>query len=209
MPEPRVVYVIDDDEAVRESLSLLLEARELAVQSFPSGPEFLAVAPSVPPGCVVTDLRMPGMDGLELLQGLRERNLRMPVIVLTGYGELPVAVKALKAGAIDFIEKPIPGQVLLDAVLSALQTIERAHQSDAAGAQISDGLASLTPREHEVLEEVLAGKRNKEIAYTLGINQRTVENHRARVMEKMHARSLSVLVRMAVVAGQNRFSDTS
>jgi two-component system, LuxR family, response regulator FixJ len=108
MPEPRPVYVIDDDEAVRESLSLLLESRALPVQTFASAPEFLAVAPSVPPGCVVTDLSMPGMDGLQLLQRLREHNLRLPVIVMTGHGEVSLAVQALKAGAIDFIEKTLP-----------------------------------------------------------------------------------------------------
>jgi len=208
MPEYRTVYVIDDDEAIRESLSLLLEAHELPVQTFASAREFLAVVPTVPPGCVVTDLRMPGMDGFELLQRLRECNLRMPVIVMTGHGEVPLAVQALKAGAADFIEKPFPAQALFDAIQSALQAINDTHD-DPAVQQIVERLASLTPREREVMDEVVGGNQNKLIAYNLGISQRTVENHRARVMEKMHARSLSALVRMVVAAGQDRFSDSS
>ena len=208
MPEPRPVYVIDDDEAVRESLSLLLESRALPVQTFASAPEFLAVAPSVPPGCVVTDLSMPGMDGLQLLQRLREHNLRLPVIVMTGHGEVSLAVQALKAGAIDFIEKPFPGAALFDAVETALQAIEDTRQNDAASRQITERFASLTKREREVLEGVIAGKPNKIVAYELGISQRTVENHRAGVMEKMHARSLSALVRMAIAAGQGPITDT-
>jgi two-component system, LuxR family, response regulator FixJ len=208
VPEPRPVYVIDDDEAVRESLSLLLESRALPVQTFASAPEFLAVAPSVPPGCVVTDLSMPGMDGLQLLQRLREHNLRLPVIVMTGHGEVSLAVQALKAGAIDFIEKPFPGAALFDAVETALQAIEDTRQNDAASRQITERFASLTKREREVLEGVIAGKPNKIVAYELGISQRTVENHRAGVMEKMHARSLSALVRMAIAAGQGPITDT-
>jgi two-component system response regulator FixJ len=208
MPEPRPVYVIDDDEAVRESLSLLLESRALPVQTFASAREFLTVAPSVPPGCIVTDLRMPGMDGLQLLQGLREHSLRLPVIVMTGHGEVPLAVQALKAGAIDFIEKPFPSQVLFDAIQSAVQAIDGTHRNDPALRQIVERLASLTPREREVMDEVVGGHQNKVIAYHLGISQRTVENHRARVMEKMRARSISALVRMAVAADQGRFSDT-
>jgi two-component system response regulator FixJ len=202
MPDYRTVYVIDDDKAVRDSVALLLEARSLAVQSFASGPEFLAVASSLAPGCVVTDMRMPEMDGLELLQRLSERNVHLPVIVMTAHGEVSLAVRALKAGATDFIEKPFPGEVLVDAVLSALQTIDRTHQRDADVAEIDACIRSLTPREREVMEQLVAGNQNKMIAYNLGMSPRTVEVHRARVMEKMHARSLSALVRMAVAAGQ-------
>jgi two-component system, LuxR family, response regulator FixJ len=203
VPELRSVYVIDDDEAVRESISLLLESRAVPVQTFASAPEFLAVAPSVPPGCVLTDLRMPGMDGLELLERLQERNLRLPVIVMTGHGELPLAVRALKAGAIDFIEKPFPGVALFDAVESALQAIDETRENDAAVRQI----ASLTPREREVMDGIVTGKPNKIIVYELSIAQRTVENHRAEVMEKMHARSLSALVRMVIATGQGWITD--
>ena len=207
MPELRSVYVIDDDEAVRESISLLLESRAVPVQTFASAPEFLAVAPSVPPGCVLTDLRMPGMDGLELLERLQERNLRLPVIVMTGHGELPLAVRALKAGAIDFIEKPFPGVALFDAVESALQAIDETRENDAAVRQIAERIASLTPREREVMDGIVRGKPNKIIAYELTIAQRTVENHRAEVMEKMHARSLSALVRMVIATGQGWITD--
>jgi two-component system response regulator FixJ len=209
MPEPCPVYVIDDDEAVRESLSLLLESRALPVQTFASAPEFLAVAPSVPRGCVVTDLSMPGMDGLQLLQKLREHNLRLPVIVMTGHGEVSLAVQALKAGAIDFIEKPFSGAALFDAVEAALQAIDDTHQTDAAVRQIAERFASLTKREHEVMEGIVSGKPNKIIAYELGIAQRTVENHRAGVMGKMNARSLSALVRMAIATGQGQIVDTA
>ena len=201
MPEYRTVYVIDDDEPVRDSVALLLEARALAVQSFASGPEFLEAAASLAPGCVVTDMRMPGMDGIELLRRLRERNPHLPVIVMTAHGEVSLAVQALKAGATDFIEKPFPGEVLVDAVLAALQTVDRMHQRDADIADIEVRIASLTAREREVMDQLVAGNQNKVIAYNLGMSTRTAEVHRARVMEKMQARSLSALVRMAVAAG--------
>jgi two-component system, LuxR family, response regulator FixJ len=208
VPELRPVYVIDDDEAVRESLTLLLESHALQVRTFASATEFLGVAPSVPPGCVLTDLRMPGMDGLQLLQRLLERNLRLPVIVMTGHGEEPLAIQALKAGAIDFIEKPFPGVALFDAVEAAFQAIDDTRQDDAAVREIARRFASLTKRECEVLEGVVAGKPNKIVAHELGISQRTVEYLRAGVMEKMHARSLSALVRMAIAAGQDEITDT-
>lgn len=203
MPEYRTVYVIDDDEPVRDSVALLLEARGLAVQGFASAPEFLDAASSLAPGCVVTDMRMPVMDGLELLHRLRERNLHSPVIVMTAHGEVSLAVQALKAGATDFIEKPFAGEVLIAAVLSALQTVDRMHQRDADIAGIEGRIASLTAREREVMDQLVAGNQNKIIAHNLGMSPRTVEVHRARVMEKMQARSLSALVRMVVAAGQD------
>jgi two-component system, LuxR family, response regulator FixJ len=203
MPEYRTVYVIDDDEPVRDSVALLLEASALAVQSFASGPEFLDAASSLAPGCVVTDMRMPVMDGIELLRRLSENNLHFPVIVMTAHGEVSLAVQALKAGARDFIEKPFPGGVLIDAVLSALQTVDRMHLRDADVAGIEGRIASLTAREREVMDQLVAGNQNKIIAYNLGMSPRTVEVHRARVMEKMQARSLSALVRMVVAAGQD------
>jgi two-component system response regulator FixJ len=203
MPEYRTVYVIDDDEPVRDSVALLLEASALAVQSFASGPEFLDAAASLAPGCVVTDMRMPVMDGIELLHRLRERNLHLPVIVVTAHGEVSLAVQALKAGALDFIEKPFSGEVLIDAVLPALQAVDRIHQRDADIAEIEGRIASLTTRERGVMDQLVAGNQNKIIAYNLGVSPRTVEVHRARVMEKMQARSLSELVRMAVAVGQD------
>ena len=207
MPEYRTVYVIDDDEPIRDSVALLLEARALAVQSFASGPEFLDAAASLAPGCVVTDMRMPVMDGLELLHRLKERNLHLPVIVMTAHGEVSLAVQALKAGATDFIEKPFPGEVLIDAVLSALQTADQMHQREADIADIEGRIGSLTAREREVMDQLVAGNQNKIIAYNLGMSPRTVEVHRARVMEKMQARSLSALVRMVVAAGQDPLVD--
>jgi two-component system, LuxR family, response regulator FixJ len=208
MPECRAVYVIDDDEAVRESVSLLLEAHALAVQSFASGQEFLSAASLLPPGCVVTDLRMPQMDGLELLQRLRECNPRLAVVVMTAHGEVSLAVRALKAGAIDFIEKPFPGEALLDAVRSALQAVEQAQRREMDVAEINHRLTSLTSREREVMGQLVDGNQNKMIAHNLGMSPRTVEVHRARIMEKMHARSLSALVRMAIAAAQDPAAGT-
>ena len=202
MVDPRIVYVIDDEEAVRDSVTFLLEARELCVRSFASADEFLAALPALAPGCVLTDMRMPGMDGIGLLRQIRERNLPWPVVVMTAHGEVPLAVQALKTGASDFIEKPFPGDTLLDAVLSALRTIDRTRQQDADIAEINGRIATLTPREREVLQQLVAGNQNKMIAYNLGMSPRTVEVHRARVMDKMQARSLPALVRMAVAAGE-------
>jgi two-component system response regulator FixJ len=155
VPELRPVYVIDDDEAVRESISLLLESRAMPVRTFASATEFLGVAPSVPPGCVLTDLRMPGMDGLQLLERLQERNLRLPVIVMTGHGEVPLAIQALKAGAIDFIEKPFSGVALFDAVELALQAIDETRENEATVRQIAERFASLIPRLREVVDGIV------------------------------------------------------
>ena len=201
MPEPRIVYVIDDEEPVRDSVAFLLEARELSVQSFPSADAFLAATPSLGPGCVLTDMQMPGTDGLDLLRKIKERNLPWPVVVMTAHGEVSLAVQALKAGASDFIEKPFPGDILIDAVLSALQVAEETREQATDRAEIDSRIALLTPREREVFAELVAGNQNKVIAYNLGMSPRTVEVHRARIMEKMGARNLSALVRMAVVAG--------
>ncbi len=201
MAEPRIIYVIDDEEAVRDSVAFLLEARELQAQSFASAGEFLAAVPSLAPGCVLTDMRMPGMDGLDLLRHIRERNLTWPVVVMTAHGEVPLAVQALKAGASDFIEKPFAGDALMDAVLSALKTIDQTRKEGADTAEIDRRIATLTPREREVMEQLVFGNQNKMIAYNLGMSPRTVEVHRARVMDKMQARSLPALVRMTVAAG--------
>jgi two-component system response regulator FixJ len=201
MPEARFVYVIDDEEPIRDSVTFLLEARELSVQSFPSADAFLALAPSLGPGCVLADMQMPGMDGLTLLRQVKEHNLPWPVVVMTAHGEVSLAVQALKAGASDFIEKPFPGEVLIDAVLSALETAEETREQAADRADIDKRIRSLTPREREVFEELVAGNQNKVIAYNLGMSPRTAEVHRARVMEKMGARSLSALVRMSVAVG--------
>jgi two-component system, LuxR family, response regulator FixJ len=201
MPEPQAVYVIDDDEAVRDSLALLLESQWFTMRGFASGLEFLSVASSLAAGCIVMDMRMPGMDGLELLERLKERKLSLPVIAMTGHGEVSVAVQALKAGAIEFIEKPFPGLMLIDAVLSALKSVGEPQRRNTETAEIARRVASLTQREREVMKELTAGKRNEEIALGLGIEPRAVEVDRARVMEKMRAANLSSLVRMALTVG--------
>jgi two-component system response regulator FixJ len=199
MADAAAVHVIDDDAAVRGSLTFLLEAAGFAVRSFGSAAAFLdRVAASGAAGCVLTDVRMPGFDGLALLRRLGELGAAVPVIVMTGHADVPLAVRALKEGAFDFIEKPFDDERLLSSVRDALeagrQRLGRTVEREAIAAR----LASLTPREREVLEGLLAGNPNKTIAYDLGTSPRTIEVHRGRVMEKMQARSLAELVRMAL-----------
>jgi two-component system response regulator FixJ len=200
MAEGDRVYVVDDEEAVRESMLLLLEAHGFPVRCFASAEEFLTEASSLEPGCVLSDMRMPGMSGIELVKKLRERYLNFPVIVMTAYGEVPLAARALRTGAVDFIEKPFPGSILIDAVLAALQSMgDDPGYGEEECAHERFGLLSLPER--EVMAALIEGKPNKEIAESLGISQSTVEVHRIRLMEKMNARSLSALVRMAIAAG--------
>lgn len=201
MSADQLIYVVDDDEAVRDSLSLLLEVRGYTVRSFASATEFLAAVPSLRPGCLIADIRMPEMDGLELQQRLIERALPFPLIVITGHGDVPLAVRAMKAGAIDFIEKPFAAETILDSTAAGLARLGEPRDRDPQAANAAARLALLTPREREVLHGLLAGLPNKSIAYDLAISPRTVEVHRARVMEKMGARSLSELVRMGLAAG--------
>ena len=201
MPCERCVYVVDDDEAVRDSLSMLLESKAYAVRSFGSAPEFLTVAPSLPIGCLIADIRMPEMDGLELQQHLIDRSLQFPLIVITGHGDVPLAVRAMKAGAVDFIEKPFASEAILNSLDTALARLSIPSEQDPTAVAAATKLALLSPREREVLEGLLAGLPNKTIAYDLAISPRTVEIHRARVMDKMGARSLSELVRLALAAG--------
>ena len=201
MPAERLIYIVDDDEAVRDSLSLLLEARGHTVRSFASAPEFLAAMPSLRPGCLIADIRMPEMDGLELQQRLIERAMPFPLIVITGHGDVPLAVRAMKAGAVDFIEKPFAAETILNSAAAALMRLAEPGYRDSQAADAAARLALLTPREREVLHGVLAGLPNKSIAYDLAISPRTVEAHRARVMDKMGARSLSELIRMGLAAG--------
>ena len=201
MPCERCVYVVDDDEAVRDSLSMLLESKAYAVRSFGSAPEFLAAAPSLPVGCLIADIRMPEMDGLELQQHLIDRSLQFPLIVITGHGDVPLAVRAMKAGAVDFIEKPFASEAILNSLDTALARLSIPSEQDPTAVAAATKLALLSPREREVLEGLLAGLPNKTIAYDLAISPRTVEIHRARVMDKMGARSLSELVRLALAAG--------
>jgi len=202
MESEATVFVVDDDDAVRDSLKLLLESSGFKTATFGSAGDFLdQVAAGRQGACLLLDVRMPDMDGLALLHRLAERQVKIPVIVMTGHGDVPIAVKAMKEGAVDFIEKPFSDQVMLDGVRRALEIglAARRHEQDAVAAR--ERLQLLTAREREVLEEMVAGNPNKLIAYELGISPRTVEIHRARVMEKMQAKSLSELVRIALAGG--------
>ena len=201
MPGEQCVYIVDDDEAVRDSLSALLASKGYAVTSFASAREFLAAAPSLPAGCLIVDIRMPEMDGLTLQQQLIERNLGFPLIVITGHGDVPLAVRAMKAGAVDFIEKPFAAEAILMSLEAAFARLAGSGGQDPAARAAAHKLELLSPREREVLGGLLAGLPNKSIAYDLGISPRTVEIHRARVMDKMGARSLSELIRLALAAG--------
>ena len=201
MPDNAHVYVVDDDEAVRDSLSVLLEACAYQVRTFGLAQEFLDAAPTLPSGCLITDIRMPEMDGLELQRRLSERSLNFPMIVITGHGDVPLAVRAMKEGALDFIEKPFSSQAILDSVAAALSRLQAGAARDPAAIAAAAKLELLSSREREVLEGLLAGLPNKSIAYDLAISPRTVEIHRARVMDKMGARSLSELIRLALAAG--------
>ena len=196
-----IVHVVDDDEAMRDSMAFLLRAENFQVKTYADATDFLEALPQIKTGCVVTDVRMPGMSGIELLQRLRELKVSLPVIVVSGHGDVPLAVEAMKTGALDFIEKPFDDEVFLRAVRMALSTHAVDSQREAQKATINSRLESLSNREREVLEGLVAGHPNKTIAYDLGISPRTVEIYRANVMEKMQAKSLSELVRMALVGG--------
>ena len=196
-----IVHVVDDDEAMRDSMAFLLRAENFQVKTYAAATNFLDALPQIKAGCVVTDVRMPGMNGIELLQRLREMKVSLPVIVVSGHGDVPLAVEAMKTGALDFIEKPFDDEVFLHAVRMALSTHAVDSQREAQKATINSRLESLSNREREVLEGLVAGHPNKTIAFDLGISPRTVEIYRANVMEKMQAKSLSELVRMALVGG--------
>jgi FixJ family two-component response regulator len=192
------VFVIDDDEAVRKALAFLLRTAGLAVETFASAQAFLAGYDPKRRGCLVLDVRMPQMTGLELQQELNARGWRLPAIVITGHGTVPTAIAALRAGAFDFIEKPFRDEVLLESVQRALAFDETARQQQAKRADLERRAALLTPREREIMDLIAEGESNKTIARRLGISFRTVEIHRARVMEKMQARTTSDLIRMAI-----------
>jgi two-component system response regulator FixJ len=194
------VHVIDDDEAVRESIDFLLRAAGLSVRTYDSATSFLEAAPKITAGCIITDVRMPGLSGIELLRRLQEMQIGLPVIVITGHGDVPLAVEAMKCGAVDFLEKPFDDDVLLASVRGALNRSEESAAVEAERADIRARIAALTQRERDVLEGLVAGHPNKIIAFKLEISPRTVEIYRANLMTKMKAGSLSELVRMALVA---------
>ncbi|HVZ08194.1 response regulator FixJ [Rhodopila sp.] len=200
MAHDAVVHLIDDDDAVRQSLAFMLTASGYAVRVYESAQVFLDAVPTLQPGCIVTDVRMPGIDGLELQQRLKALDVEMPVIVITGHADVPLAVQAMKAGAVDFIEKPFGDETLLTAIRVAVsrQAVDSARAQEVAA--IKARLATLSPREVEVLEGLVQGHANKTIAYDLQISARTVEVHRANVMTKMGAATLSDLLRMVFVA---------
>jgi two-component system, LuxR family, response regulator FixJ len=193
------VFIVDDDQEVREAIRLLMDSIGLAAEGFASAQEYLERFDPVRPGCLVLDVRMKGMSGLDLQLRLTEEPLHPPIIVITGHGDVPMAVRAVKQGAVDFIEKPFNDQVLLDAVHRALEQDAARRGQASRLADLRERLERLTPREREILDQVIAGKRNKVIAADLNISQSTVEAHRAKVMEKMEARSLSELMRMMLL----------
>ncbi len=199
MPSEATVHIVDDDDAVRHSLEFLLKTANIEVHSYDSGEAFLEKMQTTE-GCVVTDIRMPGISGLDLMVRMKERHLNMPVIVITGHGDVPLAVEAMKLGATDFLEKPFDDDALLAAVNAALNRYRHEGARAAEKAQISERLASLTNRERQVLDSLVMGHPNKIIGYDLGISARTVEIYRANVMTKMQASSLSDLVRMSLIA---------
>jgi two-component system, LuxR family, response regulator FixJ len=194
-------HVIDDDAAVRESTDFLLRSAGLTVKTYDSAAAFLDALPTIGSGCIITDVRMPGISGIDLLRRLKEMQVQLPVIVITGHGDVPLAVEAMKSGAVDFLEKPFDDDVLLASVRTALNRSEASAALETERAEIRARIATLTHRERDVLNGLIAGHPNKIIAYDLQISPRTVEIYRANVMTKMKAGSLSELVRMALVAG--------
>lgn len=201
MAEKTVVHVIDDDAAMRDSLVFLLDVNGFQAEAFESSTAFLSGAARNAPACIVSDIRMPGMNGIELVRKLKSDSISCPVILITGHGDVALAVEAMKAGAVDFIEKPFDDAVLLDAIRAALNAHPLNDNDSSARTEAQARLAELSPRERDVLQGVVAGKINKVIAHELSISPRTVEVYRANLMAKTGARSVSELMRIALAAG--------
>ena len=201
MSQGRKVYVIDDDPAMRDSLDFLLGSGGFSVRVFDSAQVFLDELAKLEPGCVVTDVRMPGIDGMELLRRMRSGARKLPVIVMTGHGDVPLAVEAMKLGALDFLEKPFEDDRLIGMIETALSEQQDGSKSEAASADMAARIASLTQRERQVMQGLVTGQSNKTIAREYDISPRTVEVYRANVMTKMQAGNLSELVRFAIRAG--------
>jgi len=197
----RIVHLVDDDEAIRRSASFMLKTSGYQVQVYASGIELLRQAKELRPGCILLDVRMPEMDGLQVQQALKERGVSYPVIVMTGHGDVTVAVQAMKSGAVDFIEKPFEKAALLNAIEEGFSRIEQVGRSRVRAEEAQVRLQALTPRERDVLEGLVRGHPNKTIAYDLDISPRTVEIHRANLMGKLNVASLSEALRIAFAAG--------
>lgn len=196
-----IVFVVDDDKAVRKSLERLIKSVDLTVQAFSSAREFLESDPSAGPSCLVLDVRMPGLSGIDLQKELGKMGYTMPIIFITGYGDIPMSVRTMKRGAIDFLTKPINDQDLLDAIHRAIEKDKQTRREQDEIGTIQQRVDSLTPREREVFSLVVTGMLNKQIAYDLGMSEKTVKVHRSRVMDKMQADSLAELVRLAYKVG--------
>jgi len=193
------VYVVEDDPGVCDCLRHLLGSVNIPVETYARAEQFLETQNGGRAGCVVTDVCLPGMSGFDLQRALARRNIRLPIIMITGYGDVPAAVRAMKAGAIDFIEKPFSGQLLLDSIAYALKVDGQVRSAEAQREQLGERFARLTPRERQVMELVVAGRTNRSIASEFGVSEKTVEIHRGQVMTKMKAGGLAELVRMAAV----------
>ena len=199
-----IVYIVDDDEAIRSALRMLMKSADLHTVTCASAEEFLKTYKPELPGCLVLDIRMPGMSGLELQKQLLDCHIRVPVVIMSGHSDVTMAVQAMKDGAVDFIEKPFKNEVLLERVKQCVASDVEIRKEQRRHVEAATRLASLTPREREVMELLIQGKRNKTIASDLGISNRTVEAHRAKIMEKMHAHSLSEIVLTSFSAEEAR-----
>ena len=197
--ENPIIYIVDDNDDICETLELLFESVDLGAKSFGSAGEFLDAYPKGQPGCLIADVRMPGMSGLELQEEMAKRSIDLPVIIITGYGDVEMAVNAMKAGAADFIEKPYKEQELLDRVHKAISQNAEKRQESNEEQKAREGLAQLTPRERQVLEYIVDGEPNKRIAHNLGLSEKTIEFHRSNIMKKLEAKSLAELVRKTMI----------
>lgn len=202
MKDNQYVHIVDDDNAVRQALVLLMESVSIPVKSYSSAEEFLEKYKTSEPGCLLLDVRMPGMNGLQLLELMKEKRINIPVIFITGHGDVVMAVKAMKLGASDFIEKPFDNDSLIRSVRNCLKECVTLNCTQELEREMESKLSSLTNREREVMECLVEGKQNKVIAHELGISPRTVELHRAKVMEKLQVHSLSEIVRIALLSSE-------
>ncbi len=203
MSEGKLVHLVDDDDSVRRSVGFMLKTSGYQVKSYEFGDELVRQAKSLETGCILLDIRMPGMDGLAVQQALQDHGVTLPVIIMTGHGDVPLSVRAMKAGAIDFIEKPFEKEVLLTAIELGFSSLDRSESGRDRAKEASVRLHALTPREREVLDGLAKGLPNKTIAYDLGISPRTVEIHRANLMAKLEVRSLSEALRLAFAAQES------